>query len=176
MKARVFLPLLLSILSCAEQEEKHCPGIAWEFSYNIPGESEVWKSVNVPGYWTESGQLPNTGTGRYRLRVSCKMQAVDSLHIAEISSAAIVYWNGLEIARSGEPGIDRKSERGRIAPLYVRLPDSGPGLLEIQVSNFHARAGGILGLAFGREVEFRNARMRSIVSTSKQTKIMTRKA
>ncbi|MBL8020406.1 MAG: hypothetical protein JNM27_12120 [Leptospirales bacterium] len=98
------------------------------------------------------------------MQIPCTLHDIDTIYIAEISSAAIIYWNGNEIGRSGTPGKNRTLETGRIAPVYARLPDRGPGTLEIQVSNFHARAGGILGLSFGKEADFRTWRMRSLLA------------
>lgn len=161
------LPLLcICLWGCAGPgTESPCPGsrAAWEFTYDLAGEGEFWIPTAVPGYWTETSQLPNTGSGRYRMQVSCTLHDIDAIYIAEISSAAIIYWNGTEIGRSGTPGKNRTLEKGRIAPVYVRLPDRGPGRLEIQVSNFHARAGGILGLLFGKEADFRIWRTRSLL-------------
>jgi len=128
------------------------PG-TWEISYD----GQPFQPASVPGYWHEFASFPNTGIADYRLKINCTLRKeIDAVEFRQISAAGIISWNDVEIGRSGIPGASRSSESGRIAPIIVQIPDPGPGVLRVHVSNFHARGGGILGFAFGDLQSFRS--------------------
>ena len=149
----------------------------WRFTFlsgtgNLAGADE--RPIQVPGYWHEQyPELPGAGFGVYRLKLNFAKTPsparFDALRIHEISAAARIFWNGRGIGESGRWGMDRQSERGRLAPLLLGL---APGmikkhnLLEIQVSNFHARGGGMQGLRLGRAADFRKQHLRRVMFES----------
>lgn len=121
--------------------------------------------VTVPGYWP----LPARGSAVYRthLEFSVKPDRWDALWFDEVPSSARFLVNGIEIGRSGQIGTDRSSESPHIAPVILRVPKSVRQetlILEIQVSNYHARAGGILGAAFGKHADFARSRAENIAA------------
>ncbi len=119
--------------------------------------------VTVPGYWP----LPARANAVYRTHLEFTKDApgLDALWFDEVPSAARFFVNGREIGRSGTVGTDRESELPRISPVILRLPDTvrqGAFLLEVRLSNHHARAGGILGIAAGSYEGFMRRRARNV--------------
>ena len=134
-----------------------------------------WEEATVPGYWPD-GAGPargNTGAGLFRLRFSLPNRTarlcLTHVYIKEISSAAVVIWNGRIAATIGQPGNDRRSENARLVPTLVQLPgpivDDG-NTLDILVTNHHARGGGIHSIVIGDARSLHRMRDRHLIQTA----------
>ncbi len=134
--------------------------VVWSFQF---ADQASVGPIDVPSYWHESlPGLPSTGRGIYRLILEFKeIPQFDALEIGEAASAANVFWNGQWIGSSGRTGISRISEFSRLHPQIFRLPlpITKRNELRIDVSNFHARGGGILKIRLGLESDFIAQRM-----------------
>ncbi|MBI3394919.1 MAG: HAMP domain-containing histidine kinase [Spirochaetia bacterium] len=109
-------------------------------------------TIQVPGYWSDAGH-PARGFGVYHLRFHIKdglQKAFSALAISEAPGAARILLNGEEIGKIGR--LDRDPARGfEVVNSGVFAGSFRPGknILSIEVSNYGARSGGLLGVRMG---------------------------
>ncbi|MBN2340751.1 MAG: response regulator [Deltaproteobacteria bacterium] len=105
--------------------------------------------VSVPGdfrqYAESLQQNEEIDYGTYRLRVYCRDTDRLAINMGDTWSAYTIWVNGVLQAKSGVVGTDTRTEHYRYGrTLIPKLPKSSTYDILIQVSNFHASAGGLL--------------------------------
>lgn len=129
----------------------------WEYYRN----KFVFTTQEDPGYIT----LPHTwkdnryGYASYRMVIKGLVPGKDyGLKIPYMSTAYILYMDGLELARNGNIGTDRESSEPAYLPLLVSItPHENTVEFILQVSNFHHRRGGAFQtILFGTEDAIRH--------------------
>lgn len=129
--------------------------VRWKVAY---GDSICWRDPDYDdshweknpgvGLWVIEGK---SGKGvRWYRKILFFPEPLDSLSTLALYQIAVVsaneiYWDGNLIARSGQPGFDKKSERtglsGQIFPVPVSLTTPGKHVIALRVSNFHGISG-----------------------------------
>lgn len=107
-----------------------------------------WEINPGVGLWINEGK---SGTGvRWYRKTLFFPEPLDSLATLALYQIAVVsanevYWDGRLIARNGQPGIDKKSEKtglsGQIFPIPEILTTPGKHVIALRVSNFHSFSG-----------------------------------
>ncbi len=102
---------------------------------------------NVPDQWkgTEAGGPKGMGHGIYSLRILLDEKRDLALKIPTISTAYMLFINGKLHAQAGRPSKFRDQSQAAYFPQVVPLPqvENGEILIEIEVSNWDYRVGGM---------------------------------
>ncbi len=101
----------------------------------------AWDTFPVPGKWKKK---LNAEIGYGWLRVEIKLKAMQELGLYLWSSetACLIFANGAELIRSGEPGTSRESTIVKQTPVIKSLPSAERLVLAWKVANFHDSSGG----------------------------------
>lgn len=160
-------------------EESLIPLIGWKMNV---GDSSHWRDVVYDdSHWEENtgnGLWINEGTDRKGIRWYRKVvffpQPLDSLDILSLYQIAVVsaneiYWDGVLIARNGQPGGSLEEENtgrsGQIFPISQSLTHPGKHVVAMRVSNFHCLSGVIevpIQIGYSSKIHARLFRMQAI--------------
>lgn len=142
----------------------------WLFSFNDSAPVPVSVPHNWRGLVTDKGRATSFGSAEYRLSVLLPPGSQSlQLRIGDIGSSYILYANGKEIARCGEPSYHSSSTVARVQPLYVSVDVSDGNMdLLFKVANFvDGNGGGLWGqILLGENSQIESRRMRSIIAES----------
>lgn len=146
----------------------------WRFAWlKTREDADYAEAISVPGMWDSQpdghgGQLPSRGFGTYRLELRHLPADAGTLGIRlpNLSTAYTLYIDGEQTVTKGRPGSSKAQSVPYQTPDMVFFKPSGDSVvLELELANFHHRAGGIrsalvLGtseqikrLTFGREAQ-----------------------
>lgn len=122
------------------------------------GDSTIWSNPDYDdshwelnagiGLWVNEG-MSGKGLRWYRKTLFFP-EPLDSLATLALYQVAVVsaneiFWDGKLIARSGQPGVDKESEKtglsGQIFPVPRSLATPGRHVIALRVSNFHSFSG-----------------------------------
>lgn len=139
-------------------------GYAFEESGTLPLEGEwlfSWRSqrdgatfdrtIRVPGIWSsqpdgQGGRLPSQGYGVYRmeLRHLPGDGRLLGIRLPNLSTAYALYIDGKRTGSMGRAGSAKESTKPYQMPdTVIFSPTGGTATLELELSNFHHRTGGI---------------------------------
>ena len=129
--------------------------LGWKLAY---GDSCHWSSPDYnDSHWEENPGIGlwviegKRGKGiRWYRKTLFFPEPLDSLAVMALYQIAVVsaneiYWDGKLIARSGQPGLDKKSEKTGLSGQIFHVPRSftspGKHVIALRVSNFHSISG-----------------------------------
>lgn len=123
----------------------------WEFYYSClytpedfrVGVSNGRELITLPGSWAALG-YPEAGHGTYRLTIRIAPEEIYLLYIPEIISSAVIWGNGRELYRAGQPG---SSEAGTVSNVRneILAVSAEDGVLElvVQAANYSLTGSGL---------------------------------
>lgn len=129
----------------------------WEFYYGalyapeeLPAAPPEW--INLPGPWTRLGH-PQLGCATYRLTILTREDDPLLLYIPEIMSSSVIWINGKEIYRAGEPTSSaNRAATGVRNELLAVVPQDGRITVDIQAANYYMNGSGVFyHLLLGRD-------------------------
>lgn len=103
----------------------------------------------LPGYWDTAGTMQTRGWATYSLTILLPDEAIRegtplAFRFSDCVSACSFWIDGVKVYSSGEPATTRKDENPCFKPgLYFYTPHSTTVTLDVRVSNFNYRVGGI---------------------------------
>jgi len=124
----------------------------WDFvweQFSFPANSDSVAKIQVPGFWNDvkinQQILKGHGFGTYRLKIKLpKDHGALSFKLQTISTAYRLFVNGRELTKDGVVGKSQSNSSPSYRPHTISLNTDSCHLdLQIQVSNFHHRRGGI---------------------------------
>ncbi|MBN2445071.1 MAG: 7TM-DISM domain-containing protein, partial [Spirochaetales bacterium] len=100
-----------------------------------------WEVFNVPGVWNSPARQ-GKGYGWFRAKVRVDPHINLGLYLQYSNMSYVLYINGKEAIRNGEPGESRETTIPETIPKFTRLPKADTHVIAWKISNFHDIQGG----------------------------------
>ncbi|MEK0314041.1 sensor histidine kinase [Cohnella sp. 56] len=124
----------------------------WRFAWRGTwGKAAYDRLIRVPGMWSSlprdgDGRLTSQGYGIYRLELRNLPtdEGMLGIRVPNLSTAYTLYVDGEQVAARGRPGSSKEETKPYQSPDMIFFkPAGGAATIELALSNFHHRTGGI---------------------------------
>ena len=125
--------------------------------------------ITLPGYWNgfiaDGRPINGRGHATFCLKVLLPEKTGElAVRAGNIQTAYALYINGKKLISAGRVGENEDASKPKSRPLIADFAPVGPEMeIEVQVSNYHHRMGGIWdAIVLGTESDIRKARQRGL--------------